>query len=102
MAKADRSVSAFLKRLGEFHLQGGPPAFVEICRDICSGPLEGTNVDFTRLWETLVDEEKKMKSVIVSIPYRNAIKHVFQEKDRVAPNPIEVAPSLMAVKVRRR
>lgn len=101
MTKADRTVSAFLQRLDDFHLHGGPDAFVKICRDICSGPLEGSNAEFTVLWEKLVDEDKKMASCLTTLPCQKAKKHIFGEKDRKAP-PIEAAPALKRVRLHRR
>ena len=98
--KADRSVQAFLRRLEDFHMQGGPSAFLEICRDISAGELIGTSAEFVQLWELLITESKHMGLIASRTDVKNAIKHVTLEKDRVAPKR-EVAPALFAVKARK-
>ena len=96
------TVTSYLQRLDTFHLDGGPSAFVDICKDICASSLEGTNSEFTRLWERIVEEKNKLNNFNSSTYGRKAVLHIFQEKDRVAPHAIEVEPGLHQVRIRRK
>lgn len=102
--KTDRptAVSEYLKRLDTSHLDGGSSAFENICRDICDGELTGTNLQFTMLWERLVQEQRGMRNLRAYSSGRKAVKHVFQEKDRVAPNPPQIEPALSVVRLYKR
>ena len=88
-----KTVTAFHSRVKAHQHNPDSDALKELCNEISISELAGTNTDFVLLWETLVDIRKGSRSLSEHAALRKAIKHVFQEKDRVAPKSEEVDPS---------
>ena len=87
------TVASCQERLATYRANPNADALKELCNDISISELFGNNIEFALLWEDLVAIQKEVHSFSEIVAIRKAIKHVFQEKDRVAPKSEEVDPS---------
>lgn len=96
------TVLSCLERIAAFKPHRDADAWKEFCNDLAISELAGTTEEFAVLWEELVAVQKGVKTFSEHVATRKAIRHVIDEKMRVAPVSPEVAPGLRPVRFVRR